>query len=206
MKRIALESLLASPAEAAALVELLERGGVAALPTETFYGLAANPWSEAGVERVFAAKGRDDGKPLPVLIAGASDLAGLGIDVADAMLARWVALWPAPLTVVLPVARPIAASRGNRTLAVRVPALPSLRRLLASTGPVTGTSANRSGDEPIADPDRVASSLGSSIELLIDGGATPGGLPSTIVDATREAPILLRAGAFAWPPRDAQVC
>ena len=82
MKRIALESLLVSSAEAGSLVELLERGGVAALPTETFYGLAANPWSEAGVERIFAAKGRDDGKPLPVLIAAPSDLASLGIDVA----------------------------------------------------------------------------------------------------------------------------
>jgi L-threonylcarbamoyladenylate synthase len=206
MKRLPLESLLASSAGAGVLVELLEKGGVAAVPTETFYGLAASPWSETGVERIFAAKGRDDGKPLPVLVGAASDLPRLGIDVPEAALARWVALWPAALTVVLPVTRPIAASRGGGTLAVRIPALPSLRRLLAATGPVTGTSANRSGDEPLSDPDRVASSLGNSIDLLIDGGVTPGGLPSTIVDATREAPILVRAGAFAWPPREGQVC
>ena len=199
MRRIALDALLSSPAEIARVRDLLEKGCVAALPTETFYGLATSPWNPDGVARIFAAKGRDDGKPLPILLSGARDLARLGVVASEGSLSRWLARWPAPLTVVLPIRRPIPASRGGRTLAVRVPAAPALRRLLASTGPLTGTSANVSGSEPLAEPDDVARALGSALDVLVDGGRTPGGAPSTIVDGTIEPAVLLRAGAYPWP-------
>jgi len=190
-----------SEEEVAGLRDVLARGGVAAVPTETFYALAADPASEKGVSRVFEIKGRDDGKPLSVLVSSRDDLARLGVEAAPGLLDRLFDIWPAPLTVVLPLRAPIAASRGARTLAVRVPALKTVRRLLALTGPLTGTSANRSGRPPISDPDEVARELGADLDLLVDGGTTPGGAPSTIVDATLDPPRMLRAGAYAWTDR-----
>ena len=190
-----------SEEEVAGLRDVLARGGVAAVPTETFYALAADPASEKGVSRVFEIKGRDDGKPLSVLVSSRDDLARLGVEAAPGLLDRLFDIWPAPLTVVLPLRAPIAASRGARTLAVRVPALKTVRRLLALTGPLTGTSANRSGRPPISDPDEVARELGADLDLLVDGGKTPGGAPSTIVDATLDPPRMLRAGAYAWTDR-----
>ena len=201
MRRVRLDDLVESEEAVAGLRDVLAHGGVAAAPTETFYALAADPVSEKGVSRVFEIKGRDDGKPLLVLVSSRGDLAPLGIEAAPGLLDRLFDIWPAPLTVVLPLRAPIAASRGARTLAVRVPALKSVRRLLALTGPLTGTSANRSGRPPISDPDEVARELGGDVDLLVDGGTTPGGAPSTIVDATLEPPRLLRAGAYAWADR-----
>jgi L-threonylcarbamoyladenylate synthase len=195
---VPLEDLVESEEEVAGLREVLAHGGVAAVPTETFYALAADPASEKGVSRVFEIKGRDDGKPLLVLVSSRGDLARLGIEAAPRLLDRFFGIWPAPLTVVLPLRRPIAASRGARTLAIRVPAGEAVRRLLDRVGPLTGTSANRSGQPPISDPDELARELGDDLELLVDGGATPGGAPSTIVDATLEPPRVLRAGAYAW--------
>ena len=198
--RVGLAELLESPGALARLREVLERGGVAAVPTDTFYALAADPTSERGVARIFGIKGRDDGKPLLVLVSSRRQLERLGISARPEVLERFCRLWPAPLTVVLPLASPIPASRGSRTLAVRMPAAAALRALLDATGPLTGTSANRSGAPSLADPDAVAAAIGSDLDLLVDGGPAPGGEPSTIVDATREPPVVLRPGAFPWPP------
>ena len=178
---------------------MLARGGVAAIPTETFYGLAADPWSPEGCARVFAIKGRDAGKALPVLAASAADLGRLGVAAPPAALERIAALWPAPLTAVFALREPLPCTSGERSLAVRVPAHADLRRLLARTGPLTGTSANRSGEPPAASAAAAAGALGSAGDWLVDGGPTPGGLPSTIVDARADPPRVLRAGAFPWP-------
>lgn len=201
MRRVRLDDLVESEEEVAGLRDILARGGVAAVPTETFYALAADPASEKGVSRVFEIKGRDDGKPLLVLVSSREDLARLGVEAAPRLLERFFGIWPAPLTVVLPLRTPIAASRGSRTLAVRVPAGGTIRRLLDRVGPLTGTSANRSGQPPISDPDELARRLGGDLDFLVDGGATPGGAPSTIVDATLDPPRVLRAGAYAWTDR-----
>lgn len=198
MRRIRLEDLLGSPEEISRLRDLLDRGGVAAIPTDTFYALACDPGSERGVSRVFAIKGRDDGKPLPVLFSSRDDLERLGVEVAPPLLRRFFALWPAPLTVVLALRAPIAASRGSRTLALRIPGEERVGRLLEQVGPLTGTSANRSGHPPLDDPDDVARELGEEVDVVLDGGRTPGGQPSTLVDATVDPPRVLRAGAFAW--------
>jgi L-threonylcarbamoyladenylate synthase len=200
--RVRLDDLLRSPRDLARLRDLLSGGGVAAIPTETFYGLAAAPTDERGVARIFEIKGRDDGKPLPVLAASREQLVRLGVAARPELLDRFCLLWPAPLTVVLPLAAPIPASRGASTLAVRIPALPPLRDLLETVGPLTGTSANRSGASPLADPAAVAAALGADIDLLVDGGVTAGVLPSTLLDATKDPPFVIRSGAFSWPPRE----
>ena len=199
MNRIHLEELLRSPREIARFRALLSDGGVAAIPTETFYALAANPTSEAGVARIFRAKGRDDGKPLLTLFSERSHLVSLGI-VADATtLDHFLRIWPAPLTVVLPLRRPIAASRSAPALGVRMPADAAVLRLLSAVGPLTGTSANRSGRPALSDPDAVAAILAPDLDLLVDGGPTPGGDASTVIDATVTPPVVLRPGAIRWP-------
>jgi len=198
VRRVGLESAVGSPEELTRLRELFAGGGVAAIPTDTFYALACDPASERGVSRVFEIKGRDDGRPLPVLFSSRDDLARLGVEAAPPVLDRFFGLWPAPLTVVLALRAPIAASRGSRTLAVRIPAEERVCRLLERVGPLTGTSANRSGRPPLDDPDDVARELGMELDVVIDGGRAPGGLPSTLVDATVDPPRVLRAGAFAW--------
>ncbi len=194
-----LEDLLARPRRLAELREVLARGGVAAIPTETFYGLAADPLHPGGCARVFAVKGREAGKALPVLVASPEDLGALGVRASPAALERLSAIWPAPLTAVFALSAPLPCTSGERSLAVRVPAHAGLRRLLARTGPLTGTSANRAGAPPATSPAAVAAALGAEIDLLVDGGETAGGLPSTIVDARVDPPSLLRAGAYPWP-------
>jgi L-threonylcarbamoyladenylate synthase len=198
---MAIASLVSSPDEIAQFRLLLQRGGVVAVPTETFYALAADPLNPTAVERIFRIKGRGDGSPLPVLFADRRDLESLGVTADPDTLASYFAVWPAPLTVVFPIRAPIAASRGASTLGVRLPASQPLRDLLSAVGPLTGTSANRSGAPPLSDPDAIEAGFRNEIDVLVDGGQTPGGLPSTLLDATREPPVVLRRGAHAWPGR-----
>ena len=200
MRRLGIDALLASPAALRETVEELRQGAVLAVPTESSYGLAVDPRSARGVERILQLKGRDAGKALLVLVARRVQLDGLGVTAPPETLDRFEALWPAPLTVVLSLAAPLPASCGAATLAVRIPAHARLRNLLATTGPLTATSLNRSGQAPCVDPDEAARLFEGEVDLLVDGGAMPGGQPSTLVDATVDPPRVLRAGAFPWPP------
>jgi L-threonylcarbamoyladenylate synthase len=149
---------------------------------------------------VLALKRRGAAKPLLVLFGARRQLAPLGVAAAAATLDRFFAIWPAPLTVVLPLTAPIPASRDALSLGVRMPAHDALRDLLARVGPVTGTSLNRSGEQPCSDPDEAAGLAPAEIDVLVDGGRTPGGLPSTLLDATVDPPRVLRDGAHPWPP------
>jgi L-threonylcarbamoyladenylate synthase len=199
MRRVSIDALIASPDEIFRLRELLGNGGVAAVPTETFYALAADPTNAMGVKRIFDVKGRDERKPLPVLFGLRLQLERLGVDAAPEKLDDYFQIWPAPLTVIFPIREPIAASRGLLSLAVRLPAAAKLRTFLSAVGALTGTSVNRSGSPPIERPDTVETLFRRDIDVLVDGGVTPGGKPSTIVDATVDPPVVLRAGAFPWP-------
>lgn len=179
------------------LQDLLRRGGILAIPTESSYGLGVDPWNPAGVEAVYRVKGREAGKALPVVIAGREQLAPLGVDPDLYIVERLLALWPAALTAVLPIERPLPASAGERTLAVRVPDHPALRELLAALGTgLTATSANRSGGEPILDPAAVEELLAGEDAMVVDGGTLAGGPPSTLVAIEEGGPKVLRAGKF----------
>lgn len=182
------------PALPAAVVA---RGGLLAIPTESSYGLAADPRSRRGVEAIYRVKSREAGKPLPVVVAGVDQLALLGIDAASSEAARAARCWPAALTVVLPLgaeAPPLPAAAGGRSVAVRVPDHAELRALLAVTGPLTATSANPSGGEPILDPSAAASFLAGADALLVDGGLLPGGPPSTLIAFDGPRLRILRPG------------
>ncbi len=171
----------------APLAALLAAGGVLAIPTESSYGLGVPPGNAAGVEAIYRLKGRERGKPLPVVIAGLHQLAGLGIAADLPILKALSAFWPGPLTAVLPVAGAGAAgappaAAGTGTLAIRIPGHPRLVDLLSRLGHgLTATSANRSGGEPVLDPRQAAELLAGQPAMVVDGGVLPGGLPSTLV-------------------------
>jgi L-threonylcarbamoyladenylate synthase len=181
-------------------VDRLLRGEVVAIPTETVYGLAADATNAAAVAKIFAAKGRPDFNPLICHIA---DLAQLdGLVVADARARRLAAaFWPGPLTLVLP-RRPDcpvapAVSAGLPSLALRIPAHPLARDLLARVGrPVAAPSANRSGHVSPSTAQHVRDSLGPDIAVL-DGGPCSVGLESTVVGLTAQQATLLRPGGIA---------
>jgi L-threonylcarbamoyladenylate synthase len=176
---------------------LLARGGVLAIPTESSYGLGADPRNLSGVEAIYRIKEREAGKALPVVVAGREQLAALGIDPNLYIVERFFEHWPAPLTAVLPIARPLPASAGEATLAVRVPDHEGLRSLLAELGHgLTATSANRSGEAPILDPAELAKLLVGTDAIVVDGGILPGGPPSTLVAIEGDGLVVLRSGRF----------
>ena len=183
------------------VVRAIRGGRIVAIPTDTLYGLAVDPFQAAAVEKIFDVKGRPAERALPLIAADAEQVRehlGRLTPIADRLAARF---WPGPLTLLIaapPALSPrISAETGK--VGVRVPAHDTARLLCRACGiPLTATSANISGEAPSADPDVIARSLGERIDLLVDAGVTSGGLPSTIVDATGREPVLVRAGRIAW--------
>lgn len=176
--------------------EVVQLGGVVLLPTETFYGLGADPFRRDAVARIFTMKGRPEGLPLSVLCADWQQLEGL-VEVPEAFRVRLSRIWPGPLTAVLRCRRPTPASRAG-TLGVRIPGHGMLRAVLYRSGPLTGTSANRHGQPPCADVDAALASLVEPPDLVLDGGPTDGGEPTTVVDLTVDEPGVLRPGRLRW--------
>lgn len=190
---------LASPPTQAVIetaCQVLAEGGVLAIPTESFYALAASAWQPAGLRHVQEIKGRPAGKPLLLLIAETGQLRELVTEIPPAAQVLIEQFWPGPLTLILPalprLSTELTAETG--TIGIRQPHVPSLTPLLKSAGALTGTSANRSGEPPVTTPGEVARTLGDSVSLILDGGPTAGGPVSTLVDTC--GPIrLLRDGA-----------
>jgi L-threonylcarbamoyladenylate synthase len=181
------------PAE---LIEVLRLGGVLGVPTESSYGLAVDPTDERGVATIFEVKGRAGNLALPVVVADLSQAVALGVDAGTPGLDAVAKLWPAPLSIVVRLERPIAASASGTTLAIRIPAHERLRELLHLLGPLTATSANRSGEPPLLDPIATATLLEGMNGRVVDGGTMPGGLPSTLVRWEGGGFRVLRAGRF----------
>jgi len=193
-----------APADAesvAAAAAALRAGGLVAMPTETVYGLAADATSEAAVAAIFAAKGRPAFNPLIVHVADLPSAEREAIFDEDAkMLAQ--AFWPGPLTIVAPVSPTcrisLLARAGLDSLALRAPAHPVARALIAAAGvPIAAPSANRSGAVSPTRAEHVAADLGGRIDWILDAGPTALGLESTIVACLGGTPRLLRPGALA---------
>lgn len=174
----------------------IAEAGVVLLPTETFYGLGCDPWSEEAVHTVLDLKNRPRDMPLPILAADWAQVDQLTV-VPELWRHRLERRWPGPITAVLPLRQSLPLSMAD-TVAVRIPAHRLLRRLLSETGPLTGTSANRHGDPPAKDPLAALRSLVGDPELVLDGGSLVGGLPSTLVDLTGAEARVLRQGVEAW--------
>ena len=179
----------------------IRMGGLVALPTDTLYGLAADPFRADAVARLLTVKGRAAARALPLIAADANQIAARLGPLSPAGERLAAKFWPGPLTLLIPapvtLAHGVAAGTGR--VGVRVPAHDIARAICrAADRPITATSANRSGQPATADPDEVERTLGEDVDLLIDAGPTRGGVPSTIVDVTGAAPRLVRAGAVSW--------
>ena len=186
--------------EIAAAVDVLRAGGLVAYPTDTLYGLGADALNEAAVERVFEAKGRPQGMPLPLLISDAGQLSMVAASVPEAALVLAEAFWPGGLTLVLPVSEavpPLVTARGWK-VAVRLPDHPVPRALAEGLGrPITGTSANRSGGPVPRTAAGVREALGGAVDVVLDAGPSPAGRSSTVLDVTTEQPRILRLGTVS---------
>ena len=176
---------------------VLGENGLIALPTESFYGLAVDPFNEQALEKLWQVKGRSKGKPVLVLTGEGSQLNPFVRNIPPAATVLMNAFWPGPLTIVFPAARGLsdAVTAGTRSVGIRFSAWQPLCELLQRVGPLTGTSANREGMPPPTTAKEVRHYFGDALDLIVDAGPTPGGRPSTVIDV--QGPIrIIRDGAI----------
>jgi L-threonylcarbamoyladenylate synthase len=194
---VAVDPVAPTRAVLRAAVDTLRAGGVVAFPTETFYGLAVAALDGGSVGRIFELKGRPDSKPLLVLVdsvAMAETIAHVTPSARD-LMRRY---WPGALTLVMPARAsvPSVVTAGTGTLGVRLSSHPVARGLVALLGePVTAPSANPNGLAPPTTAAGVLDHFPEGVDLILDGGSTPGGEPSTVLDLTVDPPRVLRQGA-----------
>jgi L-threonylcarbamoyladenylate synthase len=185
-----------SPAAIAAAAQLLRDGGVVAIPTETVYGLGAVAMNPAAVRRVFAIKGRPANHPLIVHVHAADALPGWAREIPDSAWRLAEHFWPGPLTLVLPRQSgvPDEVTGGQDSVALRVPAQPVARELIAAVGALAAPSANRFGRVSPTTAVHVLAELGGDVDMILDAGPCEVGLESTILSLLDDTPALLRPG------------
>ena len=173
-------------------------GGLVVFPTSGLYGLAADALNAAAVENIFAAKGRSPNKPVLILIRHVDDLPQLVTTVPPAAVQLMDAIWPGGLTLVFPAAAAVfpTLTAGSGKIGIRLPAHPVARGLVAAVGgPITGTSANVSGRPGCSRITDLDTAIADFADVTLDAGDLAGGVGSTVVDVTREPPVILRSGA-----------
>lgn len=192
-------TVLLAEAAVEAAVAALRRGEVVAVPTDTVYGLAADPRQRGAAERLFAAKERPRTVELPVLVADQEQALELVVDPGEVALHCMQRWWPGPLTLVLERRPGLGYDLGDndRTIGLRCPDHPVPRAICGALGPIATTSANRHGQAPLTTAQAVEEALGGAVELILDAGVCDGA-PSTVLDCTGPRPRLLREGALGW--------
>ncbi|WAZ24129.1 L-threonylcarbamoyladenylate synthase [Streptomyces cinnabarinus] len=176
----------------------VRRGELVVLPTDTVYGIGADAFSKEAVGDLLEAKGRGRSMPTPVLIGSPNTLHGLVTDFSELAWELVDAFWPGALTLVAKHQPSLQWDLGDTrgTVAVRMPLHPVAIELLTEVGPMAVSSANLTGHPAPEDCDAAQGMLGDSVSVYLDGGPTPGIVPSSIVDVTGEVPLLLREGAI----------
>jgi len=178
-------------------IQILREGGVIAYPTETFYGLGADGFNEKAIEKIFFIKGRDIKTPISVIIGEMNDVRGLVREIPEGAAHLMNTFWPGALTLVFTASENVppllTASTGK--IGIRISSHPVATALAkALRYPITATSANPSGARECTSAQEVIACIGDRIDAVIDGGTTPGGRGSTIVDITAHPPVILREG------------
>ncbi|GKQ39869.1 L-threonylcarbamoyladenylate synthase [Streptomyces sp. NPDC000345] len=177
----------------------VRRGELVVLPTDTVYGIGADAFSKEAVGDLLEAKGRGRNMPTPVLIGSPNTLHGLVTDFSELAWELVDAFWPGALTLVAKHQPSLQWDLGDTrgTVAVRMPLHPVAIELLTEVGPMAVSSANLTGHPAPENCDYAQEMLGDSVSVYLDGGPTPGNVPSSIVDVSREVPLLLREGAIS---------
>ncbi len=188
----------AEPSALSHAVDVLNHSGVVALPTDTVYGLAALASDTTGIERLYAIKGRNSAQAIAVMLGDAADLEKVSATPHEMVKQLVARFWPGPLTLVMPRLSSLPDILSpNETIGVRIPDHPVALELLKLTGPLAVTSANLSGRENAITADEVLEQLDGRVHLVLDGGRAPGGVASTVVDATAEELTILRPGPIS---------
>jgi len=182
-------------------IEIIRTGGVVAYPTETFYGLGVDAFSSEAIKRIYSIKKRELSLPLLILIPNAGLLGEYAEKIPDIAWKLIKQFWPGPLTIVFSASPKLPSILTARTkkIAIRMSSHPIARLLTEEFhGPITSTSANITGLRSPVTSEEVFLQLGNNLEMIIDGGATPGGTPSTIVDVTTSPPRMVREGIIPF--------
>ena len=191
---------LEAPRALETAIASVQHGGVIAFPTDTVYGIGASLAHEAALARIYDIKGRPADKPLPILVAHPGEIARLAVDADAALLRLAEQFWPGPLTVVVKGRPdlPAEVKAPDGTIGVRVPdhsvALTIAQRC---GGAIATTSANRSGQPPACTAEEIREQLGAAVDVILDGGIAPCGLPSTVIRREGDTIAILREGAIA---------
>lgn len=180
-------------------LEVLQSGGLVAFPTDTVYGVGAVAFDDRAIQSIYAAKDRPVEKAIPILIGDAQDLEKVAVDIPVTALKLAARFWPGALTVLVPKRADLPrAVSATATVGVRVPDHEVARALLRAAGPMAVTSANISGAQSPITAQEVFEQLAGRIALIIDGGRTPGGVPSTLVDCSGPDLQILREGPISY--------
>ena len=179
--------------------EVLKQGGIVAFPTDTVYGLGAVCTNDDAVQKIFAAKGRDEGKPLSILVASMEQAEQIALEIPEKARRLMEKYWPGALTLVLKKRPEISdkVSAGRETIGLRMPDSQTAVKLLEAAGiPLAAPSANTSGKRSAVSAEEVIADLAGRVDMILDGGICPVGISSTVVDLTGERPLILREGSI----------
>lgn len=188
----------ASPNAISQALEILKSGGLVAFPTDTVYGVGCLAFDGAAIESIYFAKDRPIEKAIPILIADIDDMQQVGMDIPQTAYKLAARFWPGPLTCIIPKIPTLPeAVSATSTVGVRVPDHEVARALLRAAGPMAVTSANISGAQSPSTAAEVYIQLNGRIPLIIDGGTTPGGVPSTVVDCSTSDLKIMREGPIS---------
>lgn len=181
------------------ITKVLQKEGIFAYPTDTFYGLGASCFSEKAVQKIYSLKKRKPSKPLSVLVSDKAMVEKIAVEIPPLFWKLADEFWPGPLTLVLKASSglPIPLLGPRDSIGIRLPAIRWLRKLVNEAAfPVTATSANITGEKEIKNPLEIIDLFYGKIDLIVNGGDTRGILPSTVIDLTSRKPQILREGAF----------
>jgi L-threonylcarbamoyladenylate synthase len=178
---------------------VIEAGGVIAFPTDTVYGIGVSPFDKKALEKIYLVKGRSHLKAIPILIADVEDLDLITPQLSPAGDRLINKFWPGALTLILPLLPDLPKNLSpTPTVGLRIPDHAVVRDLLRQTGPLATTSANLSGEPSALTGEGVLQQLDGRIDLVLNGGPAPGGTASTVLDCSRENPVILREGPISW--------
>ena len=180
-------------------VQCLKSGGIIAIPTDTVYGLGADPFNADAVQRLYTIKGRPDGKPIPLVLSSVDDVHRVAQNLPDYFFHLTERFWPGGLTIIVEAKDllPVLTAGGN-TVGIRIPDNPLLLKILqAFGGPAAITSANLSGEPPATSTQEIGEELTQRIDVIVDGGKTPGPIPSTVYDISVSPPLIRRHGVIS---------
>ncbi len=181
-----------------AALTLFREGEVVAFPTDTVYGLGADPFQASGIIKLFEAKGRDSNKAIAILIGSLDQIHLVTDHMTDMAIRLCEKFWPGGLTVIVPRKSSLPELISNtERIGIRIPNHPVAREMLKTYGPLATTSANLSGKGNAQSAMDVFNQLNNRIPLILDGGNCPGGIPSTVVDCSGQEPVILRDGPIS---------